>query len=100
MILAMLQESDMFMDAMMSACNKKEPRKRKRRSGSLSKDDKDKKDLSSEENMKDSTPPSSPTKDDTLSPINVKPVTLKVLFFFFFLYIENIYFCLNFNKLF
>ncbi|XP_063973186.1 serine/threonine-protein phosphatase 1 regulatory subunit 10 isoform X2 [Diachasmimorpha longicaudata] len=64
-----LQESDMFMDALTASTKSKEPRKRKRRS-SLSKDDK----ADGKKDAKETTPPpASPTGADERSPISIKP---------------------------
>ncbi|XP_015113907.1 serine/threonine-protein phosphatase 1 regulatory subunit 10 isoform X2 [Diachasma alloeum] len=71
-----LQESDMFMDALTASTKSKEPRKRKRRS-SLSKDDKadGKKTDANSMDAKETTPPpsASPTGADERSPISIKP---------------------------
>lgn len=69
-----LQESDMFMDALTASTKAKEPRKRKRRT-SLSKDgppDPKKQEVQNE--GRDTTPPpTSPVSSDEKSPVVVKP---------------------------
>uniref|UniRef100_A0A0C9RLF1 Ppp1r10 protein n=1 Tax=Fopius arisanus TaxID=64838 RepID=A0A0C9RLF1_9HYME len=66
-----LQESDMFMDALTASTKSKEPRKRKRRS-SLSKDDKADGKKEGMETKETTPPPSSPPVDER-SPISIKP---------------------------
>ncbi|XP_012257047.2 serine/threonine-protein phosphatase 1 regulatory subunit 10 isoform X1 [Athalia rosae] len=69
-----LQESDMFMDALTASTKSKEPRKRKRRT-SLSKDGApDPKKQDNQTEGRDATPPpSSPLSSDEKSPVVVKP---------------------------
>ncbi|XP_066583209.1 uncharacterized protein [Prorops nasuta] len=73
-----LQESDMFMDALTASTKSKEPRKRKRRT-SITKDgpsEVKKQENSGTENRDITPPPSSPISADEKSPIVLKP-TLK-----------------------
>lgn len=88
-IAPVLQESDMFMDALMTASTKKEPRKRKRRT-SISKDSDTKKSdgansVTGEQNTRESSSPSSsPQGGDERSPLAVKPefkVNIKINYF-------------------
>lgn len=71
-----LQESDMFMDALMTASTKsKEPRKRKRRT-SITKDgptEAKKQETASNDNRDVTPPPNSPPSADEKSPVVVKP---------------------------
>lgn len=71
-----LQESDVFMDAMLAANTMKEPRKRKRR-GSMSKDP-------GQPDIKKESPggvsPSQSPKVEEMSPSSMKP-TFKVVYF-------------------
>ncbi|XP_076685157.1 phosphatase 1 nuclear targeting subunit isoform X2 [Andrena cerasifolii] len=71
-----LQESDMFMDALMTASTKsKEPRKRKRRT-SITKDgptEAKKQETASNDNRDVTPPPTSPPSADEKSPVVVKP---------------------------
>lgn len=82
-----LQESDMFMDALTASTKSKEPRKRKRRT-SISKDgpsDSKKSDLTNADGGHDSpSHPSSPQSADDRSPLVVKPNFKVILFFIFY----------------
>jgi len=70
----MLQESDMFMDALTASTKSKEPRKRKRRT-SITKDGSSeaKKQETANADNRESTPPASPTNVEEKSPIALKP---------------------------
>ncbi|XP_017882176.1 serine/threonine-protein phosphatase 1 regulatory subunit 10-like isoform X2 [Ceratina calcarata] len=70
-----LQESDMFMDALTASTKSKEPRKRKRRT-SITKDgptEVKKQETASSNNRDVTTPPTSPTSADEKSPVVIKP---------------------------
>ncbi|XP_078040250.1 phosphatase 1 nuclear targeting subunit isoform X2 [Augochlora pura] len=70
-----LQESDMFMDALTASTKSKEPRKRKRRT-SITKDgptEAKKQETASNDNRDVTPPPTSPPSADEKSPIVVKP---------------------------
>ncbi|XP_014610614.1 PREDICTED: serine/threonine-protein phosphatase 1 regulatory subunit 10 [Polistes canadensis] len=71
----MLQESDMFMDALTASTKSKEPRKRKRRT-SITKEgstDLKKQELSISDNREITPPPTSPSSIEEKSPVVVKP---------------------------
>ena len=75
----MLQESDMFMDALTASTKSKEPRKRKRRA-SITKDgpsETKKQEIVNSDN-RESTPPPSPSNVEEKSPVALKP-NFKVL---------------------
>nr|XP_012148740.1 PREDICTED: serine/threonine-protein phosphatase 1 regulatory subunit 10 isoform X2 [Megachile rotundata]XP_012148741.1 PREDICTED: serine/threonine-protein phosphatase 1 regulatory subunit 10 isoform X2 [Megachile rotundata]XP_012148742.1 PREDICTED: serine/threonine-protein phosphatase 1 regulatory subunit 10 isoform X2 [Megachile rotundata]XP_012148743.1 PREDICTED: serine/threonine-protein phosphatase 1 regulatory subunit 10 isoform X2 [Megachile rotundata]XP_012148744.1 PREDICTED: serine/th len=70
-----LQESDMFMDALTASTKSKEPRKRKRRT-SITKDgptEAKKQETASSDNRDVTPPPTSPPSADEKSPVVVKP---------------------------
>ncbi|CAK9832320.1 Serine/threonine-protein phosphatase 1 regulatory subunit 10 [Anthophora retusa] len=70
-----LQESDMFMDALTASTKSKEPRKRKRRT-SITKDgptEAKKQETASNDNRDVTPPPTSPPSADEKSPVVVKP---------------------------
>ncbi|XP_020720672.2 serine/threonine-protein phosphatase 1 regulatory subunit 10 isoform X3 [Bombus terrestris] len=70
-----LQESDMFMDALTASTKSKEPRKRKRRT-SITKDgptEAKKQETASNDNRDVTPPPTSPSSADEKSPVVVKP---------------------------
>ncbi|XP_031843862.1 phosphatase 1 nuclear targeting subunit isoform X1 [Nomia melanderi] len=70
-----LQESDMFMDALTASTKSKEPRKRKRRT-SITKDgptDAKKQETATNDNRDVTPPPTSPPSADEKSPVVVKP---------------------------
>ncbi|XP_076640146.1 phosphatase 1 nuclear targeting subunit [Colletes latitarsis] len=70
-----LQESDMFMDALTASTKSKEPRKRKRRT-SITKDgptDAKKQETANSDNRDVTPPPTSPPSADEKSPVVVKP---------------------------
>ncbi|KAG7199235.1 hypothetical protein KM043_018104 [Ampulex compressa] len=70
-----LQESDMFMDALTASTKSKEPRKRKRRT-SITKDgptEAKKQETSNNDNRETTPPPMSPPSADEKSPLVVKP---------------------------
>lgn len=69
-----LQESDMFMDALTASTKSKEPRKRKRRA-SITKDgssEAKKQEIANADN-RESTPPASPSNVEEKSPVALKP---------------------------
>ncbi|XP_043488157.1 serine/threonine-protein phosphatase 1 regulatory subunit 10 [Polistes fuscatus] len=71
----MLQESDMFMDALTASTKSKEPRKRKRRT-SITKEgstDLKKQELNISDNREITPPPTSPSSIEEKSPVVVKP---------------------------
>lgn len=72
----MLQESDMFMDALTASTKSKEPRKRKRRA-SITKDgttEAKKQEIANADNQRESTPPpTSPSNAEEKSPVALKP---------------------------
>ncbi|XP_035740878.1 serine/threonine-protein phosphatase 1 regulatory subunit 10-like [Vespa mandarinia] len=71
----MLQESDMFMDALTASTKSKEPRKRKRRT-SITKDgssDVKKQEIINADSREITPPPTSPSSTDEKSPVVVKP---------------------------
>lgn len=70
----MLQESDMFMDALTASTKSKEPRKRKRRT-SITKDgssEAKKQEIANIDNRESTPPPASPTNEEK-SPVALKP---------------------------
>lgn len=70
-----LQESDMFMDALTASTKSKEPRKRKRRT-SITKDgptEAKKQETANSDNRDITPPPTSPPSADEKSPVVVKP---------------------------
>uniref|UniRef100_V9IAH3 Uncharacterized protein n=1 Tax=Apis cerana TaxID=7461 RepID=V9IAH3_APICE len=70
-----LQESDMFMDALTASTKSKEPRKRKRRT-SITKDgptEAKKQETANSDNRDVTPPPTSPPSADEKSPVVVKP---------------------------
>ncbi|XP_076281124.1 phosphatase 1 nuclear targeting subunit isoform X2 [Lasioglossum baleicum] len=70
-----LQESDMFMDALTASTKSKEPRKRKRRT-SITKDgptEPKKQETATNDNRDVTPPPTSPSSADEKSPVVVKP---------------------------
>lgn len=70
-----LQESDMFMDALTASTKSKEPRKRKRRT-SITKDgptEAKKQETATSDSRDASPPPTSPPSADEKSPVVVKP---------------------------
>ena len=74
-IAMVLQESDMFMDALTASTKSKEPRKRKRRT-SITKDgptEAKKQETASNDNRDVTPPPTSPSSADEKSPVVVKP---------------------------
>lgn len=72
----MLQESDMFMDALTASTKSKEPRKRKRRT-SVTKDgssEAKKQEIANNADNRESTPPpGSPSNADEKAPVALKP---------------------------
>ncbi|KAL6440151.1 hypothetical protein ACFW04_003040 [Cataglyphis niger] len=71
----MLQESDMFMDALTASTKSKEPRKRKRRT-SITKDgssEAKKQETANADNRDSTPPPASPTNAEEKSPVALKP---------------------------
>lgn len=70
----MLQESDMFMDALTASTKSKEPRKRKRRA-SITKDGSEakKQEVANADNRESTPPPASPSNVEEKSPIALKP---------------------------
>lgn len=70
-----LQESDMFMDALTASTKSKEPRKRKRRA-SITKDgssESKKQDTANADNRESTPPPASPSNVEEKSPVALKP---------------------------
>lgn len=70
-----LQESDMFMDALTASTKSKEPRKRKRRI-SITKDgssEAKKQETTNTENRESTPSPASPTNAEDKSPVALKP---------------------------
>lgn len=70
-----LQESDMFMDALTASTKSKEPRKRKRRT-SITKDgptEAKKQEIANTDNSESTPPPSSPSNVEEKSPVALKP---------------------------
>lgn len=71
----MLQESDMFMDALTASTKSKEPRKRKRRA-SITKDgslEAKKQEVANADNRESPPPPTSPLNVEEKSPVALKP---------------------------
>ena len=71
----MLQESDMFMDALTASTKSKEPRKRKRRA-SITKDgssEAKKQEIANADNRESTPPPTSPSSAEEKSPVALKP---------------------------
>lgn len=71
----MLQESDMFMDALTASTKSKEPRKRKRRT-SITKDgssEAKKQETANADNCESTPPPASPTNVEEKSSVALKP---------------------------
>lgn len=70
-----LQESDMFMDALTASTKSKEQRKRKRRI-SITKDgssEAKKQEITTAENRESTPPPASPSNPEDKSPVAIKP---------------------------
>lgn len=87
----MLQESDMFMDALTASTKSKEPRKRKRRT-SITKDgssEAKKQETANADNRDSTPPPASPTNAEEKSPVALKP-NFKVI-------ISDIHICLGYR---
>lgn len=71
----MLQESDMFMDALTASTKSKEPRKRKRRA-SITKEgssEAKKQEVTNADNRESTPPPASPSNTEEKSPVAIKP---------------------------
>lgn len=101
---AMLQESDMFMDALTASTKSKEPRKRKRKTSSSSiKDgptDAKKQETTFDPAKEVNSPPSSPlanSQSDDKSPVVVKPefkvslLSLQIVFLNNLIFLNNIF---------
>lgn len=106
-----LQESDMFMDALTASTKSKEPRKRKRRT-SITKDgptEAKKQETANSDNRDVTPPPTSPPSADEKSPVVVKPnfkvyiiiiaLMMKINTCLIYFYTIKIFFLLSFIKI-